>query len=101
LRIKEQETRLILHEHDDDDDDDDEIIRENVASFWLYFRDILAMHGHMNVKNSFRYVRPIEKEAELLIALLQGSVRGCFVGWKALKERCVLSDGKCSEGDRK
>ena len=19
--------------------------------FWLYFRDILAMHGHMNVKN--------------------------------------------------
>jgi len=22
LRIKEQETRLILHEHDDDDDDD-------------------------------------------------------------------------------
>jgi hypothetical protein len=24
LRIKEQETRLILHEHDDDDDDDDD-----------------------------------------------------------------------------
>jgi hypothetical protein len=24
LRIKEQETRLTLHEHDDDDDDDDE-----------------------------------------------------------------------------
>ena len=23
LRIKEQETRLTLHEHDDDDDDDD------------------------------------------------------------------------------
>jgi len=23
LRIKEQETRLILHEHDDDDNDDD------------------------------------------------------------------------------
>ena len=23
LRIKEQKTRLILHEHDDDDDDDD------------------------------------------------------------------------------
>jgi hypothetical protein len=55
----------------------------------------------MNGKYSFRYVRPIEKEAELLIALLHGSVRGCFVGWKALKERCVLSDGKCSEGDRK
>jgi hypothetical protein len=25
LRIKEQETRLTLHEHDDDDDDDDDI----------------------------------------------------------------------------
>jgi hypothetical protein len=24
LRIKEQETRLILHKHDDDDDDDDD-----------------------------------------------------------------------------
>jgi hypothetical protein len=24
LRIKEQETRLTLHEHDDDDDDDDQ-----------------------------------------------------------------------------
>ena len=24
LRIKEEETRLTLHEHDDDDDDDDE-----------------------------------------------------------------------------
>jgi len=24
LRIEEQETRLILHEHDDDDDDDDD-----------------------------------------------------------------------------
>jgi len=24
LRIKEQETRLILHEHDGDDDDDDD-----------------------------------------------------------------------------
>jgi hypothetical protein len=26
LRIKEQETRLTLHEHDDDDDDDDDIV---------------------------------------------------------------------------
>jgi hypothetical protein len=24
LRIKDQETHLILHEHDDDDDDDDD-----------------------------------------------------------------------------
>jgi hypothetical protein len=27
LRIKEQETHLILHEHDDDNDDDDEVMR--------------------------------------------------------------------------
>ena len=26
LRIKEQETRLTLHEHDDDDDDDDDTL---------------------------------------------------------------------------
>jgi len=28
LRIKEQETRLTLQEHDDNDDDDDNIIRK-------------------------------------------------------------------------
>jgi hypothetical protein len=27
------------------------IDRENVASSWLYFRVILAMHGHMKVQN--------------------------------------------------
>jgi hypothetical protein len=27
LRIKEQETRLTLHEHDDDDDDDNDDIK--------------------------------------------------------------------------
>jgi hypothetical protein len=27
-----------------------QIDRENAASYWLYFRDILAIHGHMNVK---------------------------------------------------
>jgi len=27
LRIKERETRLILHEHDDDDDDDDDLLK--------------------------------------------------------------------------
>jgi len=30
LRIKEQDTHLILHEHDDDDDDD---IGENIERF--------------------------------------------------------------------
>jgi hypothetical protein len=29
LRIKEQETRLTLQEHDDDDDDDDEKKKKN------------------------------------------------------------------------
>ena len=27
MRIKEQETRLTLHEHEDDDDDDDEVFK--------------------------------------------------------------------------
>jgi len=31
LRIKEQETRLILQEHDDDDDDDDDENVKNIS----------------------------------------------------------------------
>jgi len=31
LRIKEQGTHLIIHEHDDDDDDDDEKLRIHEA----------------------------------------------------------------------
>jgi len=31
LRIKEQETHLILHKHDDDDDDDDDEMRLHVT----------------------------------------------------------------------
>ena len=37
MRIKEQETRLILHEHDDDDDDDDEIRRKPCSAFLLIY----------------------------------------------------------------
>jgi len=33
LRIKEQETRLTLQEHDDDDDDDDEHVARGAALF--------------------------------------------------------------------
>jgi hypothetical protein len=33
LRIKEQETRLTLHEHDDDDDDDDD---PSVSTIFLH-----------------------------------------------------------------
>jgi len=32
VRIKEQETRLTLHEHDDDDDDDDERLFQNKSA---------------------------------------------------------------------
>jgi len=32
LRIKKQETRLILQEHDDDDDDDDDETLEHVSA---------------------------------------------------------------------
>jgi len=39
LRIKEQETRLTLHEHDDDDDDDDDVrfaVRNKKHSSYIY-----------------------------------------------------------------
>jgi len=32
LRIKEQETRLTLQEHDDDDDDDASLIKDQVVN---------------------------------------------------------------------
>jgi len=35
LRIKEQETRLTLHEHDNDDDDDDDDPR--IARYYFAF----------------------------------------------------------------
>jgi len=34
LRIKEQETRLTLQEHDDDDDDDDDEVQS--IKFWTF-----------------------------------------------------------------
>ena len=43
LRIKEQETRLNLHEHDDHDDDDD-------ASSWLSILFISMMHGQAKIR---------------------------------------------------
>jgi len=43
LRIKEQETRLTLQEHDDDDDDDNDDEQD-----YHYIR----MHGQQNVRNS-------------------------------------------------
>ena len=44
MRIKEQETRLILHEHNDDDDDDDDdddiclIIKNSLKSIIFYLK---------------------------------------------------------------
>jgi hypothetical protein len=38
LRIKEQETRLTLHEHDDDDDDDD----DDDCVFWELTHSVLV-----------------------------------------------------------
>ena len=49
MRIKEQETRLNLHEHDDDDDDDDD---DDVASSWLYIFLISMMHGLAIIRHS-------------------------------------------------
>jgi len=38
LRIKEQETRLFLREHDDDDDDDD----DDVDALFYFFKRCIA-----------------------------------------------------------
>jgi hypothetical protein len=60
LRIKEQETRLTLHEHDDDDDgdddddDDDEVflietcIAQMQVQFLVQYPVILAVHKTLN-----------------------------------------------------
>jgi hypothetical protein len=31
--------------------------REIIASCWLYFRDVLALHGHMNDKKKIKLIR--------------------------------------------
>jgi len=38
LRIKEQETRLILHQHDDNDDDDDD--DDDLMTSRFYFSEM-------------------------------------------------------------
>jgi hypothetical protein len=62
LRIKEQETRLILHEHDDDDVDDDFMFSElntyrrvlpphayNISRQFLKFETVLT-YSNSNIK---------------------------------------------------
>jgi hypothetical protein len=58
LRIKEQETHLIFHEHDDDDDDDDDNVTDvlmprtllmNMVVEWLqYGYELLHLIQHSN-----------------------------------------------------
>jgi hypothetical protein len=53
LRIGEQETRLILHEHDDDDDnDDDEKMLENKAG-------TMGLFGKAYVHRFFKFSNPL------------------------------------------
>ena len=41
MKIKEQEKRLTLNEHDDDDDDFDEMRgQQNIKFFWYSFKNI-------------------------------------------------------------
>ena len=41
MRIKEQETRLTLQEHDDNDDDDDDESQQNPAAARIVYRSLL------------------------------------------------------------
>jgi hypothetical protein len=45
LRIKGQETRLILYEHDDDDDDDDGIQQDPTLDSLFYLETALHVSG--------------------------------------------------------
>jgi len=66
LRIKEQETRLTLQEHDDDDDDDDDDDEKlyekktyNVNTFYAEYKKQRVATG--NISRLFRkYLRNIE-----------------------------------------
>jgi hypothetical protein len=61
LRIKEQETHPILHEHDDDDDDDDKI---NKRIGWFPLEDdgviILQNIGNRSLKDTASYPESLQ-----------------------------------------
>ena len=50
MRIKEQETRLNLHEHDDDDDDDDENFNTLLILYHICCHDKKTMHKNFYIK---------------------------------------------------
>ena len=52
MRIKEQETRLTLHEHDDDDDDDDDDLICSCALVGFIFKSYYRNAGHGSFKIS-------------------------------------------------
>ena len=76
MRIKEQETHLIFHEHDDDDDDDDEF--QNTGTFYLsklWLSEIgqntshsRAADGKQNERSTQRLHRTAEYRIHSLVA---------------------------------
>jgi len=63
LRIKEQETRLTLQEHDDDDD---EIVKKKCASFWSFSHSCIMMRGSKNAKLIIEFLcRDVEDNYEI------------------------------------
>jgi hypothetical protein len=59
LRIKEQETRLTLHEHDDDDDDDDDdagLIKVKPCSAFLRMLLELCIHSYLKSVLSYNFL---------------------------------------------
>jgi len=49
LRIKEQETHLILQEHDDDDDDDELGVRGSWRNMWSSRYVFVVLLSHANL----------------------------------------------------
>ena len=59
LRIKEQEARLTLQEHDDDDDDDDDIYCRSLFLLILYIF-LQSIYKSTNALNKIRHVTSIK-----------------------------------------
>ena len=54
MRIKEQETRLTLQEHDDDDDDDDDEVYCKTTAMLKFYRFVFREHS----KSPYAFTAP-------------------------------------------
>ena len=64
MRIKEQETHLILHEQDDDDDDDDEISQEDTI-------EVVSGNGNMDLKPELNWFIVAESVLKVPLSFLR------------------------------